>query len=140
MAKDGLTFKIDTSGLEKLISQEPAKVDAWLRGVANEIKSDVILSFGTSPAGRKYKRGKKYHVASVKGNPPNVDTGTLKNSLNVQPMGALSYEIRVGTEYAQYLEEGTDKMAARPFFAPVLKAWEGKLEDDAKRNLGLEDV
>lgn len=140
MANNGLTFKIDTSGLEKLISQEPNKVDAWLRGVANQIKDDVVLSFGTSPAGRKYKRGKKYHVASVKGSPPNVDTGTLKASLNVQPSGFLSYEIRVGTKYAQWLEEGTDKMGARPFFSPVLKAWEGKLEDDAKRHLGLENL
>ena len=131
-------IRIDTRRMQRLIQQEPQIVDQWLRGVANEMVADIVLSFGTSPPGRSYRRGNATHVASQPGYPPNVDSGTLHNAITSAPAGRLKYEIRAGTEYAYHLEMGTERMAARPFVGPVFDDWQGKIDDDARRNLRLD--
>jgi HK97 gp10 family phage protein len=133
-----LDIKVDTSGLERIIQQEPGRVDKWLRGVAMQMVGDVKLKFNSGPRGRAYKRGKKFHIASSPGYPPNVDTGTLRATINHNPAGHLTYHITAGTNYAAYLEYGTTKMAARPFMGPVFTAWNQKIEADAKEKLDLE--
>lgn len=51
---------------------------------------------------------------------PGVDTGTLKNSIHVEPAGLGKRNLVAGTAYAHYLEFGTSKMAPRPFFQPTV--------------------
>ncbi len=133
-----LKVKVDTKGLQDLIRTSPQKVDRWLAGVAEQMVGDIKVSFNTGPAGRSYKRGSRYHVASSPGYPPNVDTGTLRASIRQTPAGHLTRHIVAGTEYAEPIEFGTSKMAARPYMGPVFAAWQGKIEDDAKENLDLE--
>jgi hypothetical protein len=113
-------------------------VDQWLRGVAEEMKNDIVLSFGTSPAGRTYQRGRRTHVASQPGFPPNVDLGALRASMHVEPAGKLSYHIADGVEYGIDLEDGRERIAPRPFVQPVFSDWQKKIAADAKRNLKLE--
>ena len=62
---------------------------------------------------------------SEPGDPPGVDTGTLKNSTRWIPDDSdkLKAYVLVQPEYAPFLEFGTDKMAARPFFGPVFERW-----------------
>lgn len=134
-----LEVKLDTSGMQRLLIEEPQKVDAWLRGVAITMVSDIKLKFGTGPAGITYKRGSRYHVASSPGSPPNSDTGTLINSIRHEPAGYLTYHIATSVEYAEYVENGNTRgMAARPYMAPVFNDWSGKIEADARENLNLE--
>lgn len=135
-----LKIDVDLSGLERVLRDEPKKVDQWLAGVAETMVGDIKLSFGTGPAGKSYKRGKggKYHVASSPGFPPNVDVGTLRASIRQEPAGRLTRRIVAGAENAELLENGTAHMAARPFMSPVFDDWSTKIEDDAKRNLNLE--
>lgn len=137
MAKNS-SVRIDTTGLDRLIREEPARVNAWLRGVADQMMSDIVLSFNTSPAGVTYQRGSVSHTASQPGYPPNVDIGTLQASMHVEPQGALEFWIADGVEYGIYLEDGTERMQARPFVQPVFDAWSRRIADDAKKNLGLE--
>lgn len=67
---------------------------------------------------------------SAPGEPPGVDTGTLKNNIVAQPAGKLTWEVLAGTEYAAWLEFGTTqkgsetltRMAARPFLLPAVEA------------------
>lgn len=133
-----LEIKVDTKGLERIIQQEPQRVDRWLRGVASEMVSDIKLRFNSGPPGRRYKRGGKYHVASSPGESPNSDTGALKASIRHTPAGNLKYHISASGIYGPYLEYGTARMAARPFMGPVFTDWQGKIEKDAKENLNLE--
>lgn len=140
-----LKIDVDVSGLERLIQQEPQRVDAWLRGVAEQMSGDIKLRFNTGPAGITYergpknKRGAKTHVASSPGSSPNSDTGALRASIGQAPAGRLKYHIGASGIYAAYLEQGTSKMAARPYIGPVFADWTGgKIEDDAKQNLDLE--
>lgn len=133
------SVKLDTSGLDRLMKEEPGKVNAWLRGVADQMLGDIVLSFNTSPGGEVYTRGSVSHVASQAGYPPNVDTGTLRASMHVEPVSMFSFRIADGVEYGIMLEDGTEHISARPFVAPVFDDWSEKIGDDAKKNLGLED-
>lgn len=133
-----IQIKVDISKMRRLIQQEPETVDKWLRGVAQEIVGDIKLSFNTSPPGRTYTRGTVTHVASQPGYPPNVDTGTLRASIDSRRLSRMKYEIHDGVEYGYHLEFGTERMAARPFFAPVFDDWQRKINDDARRNLRLD--
>ena len=130
--------RIDTRKMQQIIRNEPERVDRWLRGVANEMLSDIVLSFNTSPAGRTYTRGETTHIASQPGYPPNIDKGALEASMGVRRLKQLRYEIHDGVEYGIHLELGTERMAARPFVGPVFDDWQHKIDDDARRNLELD--
>lgn len=138
MANSGLEIKVDLSKLRLIAQQEPRRVDAWLRGVAQAMTDDVKLKFNTGPGGQTYKRKKRYHIASSPGYPPNVDTGTLRASIKWARGAPLSYRISDGVGYGVYLEYGTSRMVARPFMGPVFTDWASKIERDAGENLNLE--
>lgn len=124
----GITLEIDKRELERIIRNTPGRLEEVKDAVAAEIQGDIVMSFGTGPAGRSYKRGGVTHVASSPGSPPNVDTGALRASIRAKSLGPTSAEVVAGTEYAQWLEYGTTRMAARPFFAPVVARWkQGRL-------------
>ena len=99
----------------KFVRMSCAKVE----GTAKEIMRDTI----TDP-GIVY--GKRGHHPSKPGNPPAVDTGTLRQSIShsieVQNGKAIGY---VGStiknpEYPKWLEYGTSKMAPRPWLSTSL--------------------
>jgi hypothetical protein len=113
----------NTDGAQRLKQQMPGILDELLRAACIEIIGDVKLSFGTSPPGRDYVRGSVIHIASLEGNPPNVDLGALRASIDFEPQGPLQYRIGDGVEYGVNLELGTENMGARPFFGPVVEDW-----------------
>lgn len=83
----------------------PQAADKALGALAFEGERDVKQSFGTSP--------------SAPGEPPGVDTGTLRNSIHVEKPKLLVRRIADGVNYGIMLEYGTRKMAARPFMGPM---------------------
>lgn len=137
MAKEP-EIKIDLSGLERLMREEPGKVETWLDSVAESIVTDVKLSFGTSPPGESYTRGGVTHVASQPGYPPNVDIGTLTNTIRQEKTGTLERTVMDGVEYGIYLEDGTEHIDPRPFMRPAFDRARQTVERDAANNLGLE--
>jgi hypothetical protein len=89
---------------------------------ANRIRNKMInLMVRTPKSGRRYKRGKKWHIASSGGNAPAVDKGRLWNSFVINE-GIDTVEVGTKVEYAKWLEEGTPKMLPRPFLAPAARA------------------
>jgi len=115
-------IRLDTRMLDALIASLPGNLDEWLAGEAQEIVNDVVLSFNTSPAGRSYTRGSVTHVASQVGNPPNVDLETLRASIRWEKVSHLHFQVMDGVEYGIALEDGTERMGARPFMAPAVDA------------------
>ena len=49
-------------------------------------------------------------------------TGFLRNSIGARVINQFNAEVTVAANYAAYLEHGTRKMAARPFFSPAVEA------------------
>lgn len=58
--------------------------------------------------------------ASAPGEPPAVDQGALRNSINWEQRDFGRVVVGTNSEYAEPLEFGTNKIAPRPFFRPVL--------------------
>jgi len=99
---------------------------------ADELKADVIRSItegSVSGAG---------HIPSKPGEPPNNDTGALKNSIQVVKKGRLTYEVTAGSPSANYalaLEEGTRRMKKRPYMEPAAKRLGNRVEKLADKAL-----
>jgi hypothetical protein len=132
-----MRVSVDVRGFDTLMSESSQKMSDWLDGVANSIVTDIRLSFNKS-RGRAYQRGRRIHYASLPGNPPNIDTGALTNSLWVDNVNMLTRYIKDGVEYGYKLETGIG-MRPRPFVRPVFAQWQAKIADDAQRNLGLDE-
>ena len=81
------------------------------------LRGDILSRPG---GGRIY--GRRKHRASAPGEPPAVDTGNLRNHIEGNEPGVLSDGTVLGrivanTEYAEALEVGTERMAARPYLS-----------------------
>lgn len=50
-----------------------------------------------------------------------VDTGFLRDSPRVYPSGGYTWKVIVTADYAGYVNYGTYKMAARPFWEPAIE-------------------
>lgn len=93
-----------------------------LRGVIGLVKERMRFLF------RQPKRGKfaKRRIApfdvfrrSAPKQAPAIDTGVLDNSLQGYQFKPTEAVLVVNTKYAEYLEYGTARMAARPFAVPA---------------------
>lgn len=115
---------IDLSGFERVMRDYPGKVDRWLDGLAEDTVTDIRLSFGASP--------------SPPGGPPGVDTGTLRASISWEATGRFERTVMDGVEYGVKLEDGTDRIAPRPWMRPAFDRLRQKVEADARTNLNLE--
>lgn len=112
------TVTIDLSKMEGLATEAAEKGLRGALGRAEQVlKGDVLSRPGT---GRIYKRGGRTHQASAPGNPPAADTGSLRANTNADPNLREDGQDIVGqvvanSAAARALEEGTERMAARPF-------------------------
>ena len=103
---------------------------AIMERAALMVERDVKLSFTRKGAGRVYGK----HTASRAGEPPAIDTGTLRASIGHEVIKASGYvDGLVGdtnnVKYAPMLELGTSKMAPRPFLRPALKRLRNQIAD-----------
>lgn len=101
---------------------------------ANAIKkaSNKILSNTGGRSGRTYRKSpgsSKTYTASAPGEPPALRSGTLRGSWKPLPTGEMIGSGKVYTpgihtdvKYAPWLQDGTSKMAARPFEEPIKQA------------------
>lgn len=117
-----MKLHVDTDVLDRLIRKAPGALEELLDMASQSIVDDIKLSFGTGPAGRVYVRGRRSHIASVQGNPPNVDTGALRASLYWKRSGRFKRMIADGVPYGVNLEMGIG-VGRRPFMRPVLERW-----------------
>lgn len=63
----------------------------------------------------------KNHVPSLPGEPPNNDTSVLRSNIEAVQTAPLRSEASSNAPYALPLEEGTSKMAARPYMGPAAR-------------------
>jgi len=82
--------------------------------MAYRIETEIKDRMSKSGSGITYGS----HQASAPGDPPAVDTGTLRASI-VSRETSKGASVSSHMEYAIYLELGTSKMAPRPVWIPV---------------------
>ena len=94
--------------------------DRFLSEIAEEMVSDIKLSYGTSP--------------SPPGSPPGVDTGNLRAGTQWWNEAPWLKIVGPQAEYGPYLEFGTRAgLEARPFIGPVFENWRGKIANEARK-------
>lgn len=113
MAVEEFTFLFDEVGLEQLFRSPDGATARDLARRAIRVESEAKANWNTFPP------------SSPPGSKPAVRTDRLRASitwqLGVDSIGLFA-EIGSPVEYAAYVEYGTDRMAARPFLRPALRA------------------
>ena len=96
-----------------------------LMDIAEYERALEIRSFGLPKSGRTYYRprpARGKYVASAPGQPPAIRSGNLfRNQGRPRFIAPLTVERVINTEYAEYLEQGTKRMAPRPFVRPAVE-------------------
>ena len=64
-----------------------------------------------------------------------VDTGFLRNSIQVDSVTAIEAVIAPHTDYAEFVEMGTSRMAARPYMRPAIDEHESEILDAVERTV-----
>ncbi|HMW02618.1 MAG: HK97 gp10 family phage protein [Blastocatellia bacterium] len=108
----------------KLTSKIPQLVDALQQKAAAVVRKtafDIQASAVTSMAGPKSGHVYGGHQAAGPGEPPAVDTGVLRGSIQVEQKTPLTCVVRTNTEYAAFQEFGTTEMPAHPFLLPAVE-------------------
>ena len=116
---DPITVRLDTTVLDRIAANLGTNTDRVVAMLANEVVGTAVSSFGESP--------------SAPGDPPGVDTGALRASVQSEHTGTNQYTVSDGVEYGAFLEYGTPRMAARPWLGAAVfkmmqtfsKRWEG---------------
>lgn len=124
-----MTVRIRRNDLPRVLRESPQRADQAIEALAREGERYSKTLMNTSPPGKTYPRGSATHVASRPGFPPNIDSGTLVNSIHVEPAGMMRRRLADGTEYGVFLEFGATNLAPRPFFGPTV-LW---LQNEAPR-------
>lgn len=107
--------------VEKKLGQNLEKAAIYLKGKIKEALNTTGEPYLASqgPGGRHYKN----EEVSAPGENPHKMIGNLQRSVAhaMEPDKKTAY-VGSNLDYALFLEVGTSKMAARPFFLPTLKA------------------
>jgi HK97 gp10 family phage protein len=120
--------------------QADKRIKGIVQGTAQNIRTHAIKSIqrGTK-SGIVYEKTspKRTHRASAPGEAPATDTGRLAGSIRADIEG-LKAEVVADTEYAAWLEFGTQNIQPRPFLVPALEVERPKW--NARLNAVVEDA
>lgn len=64
-----------------------------------------------------------------------VDTGFLRNSIQVDSVTPLEAIIAPHTEYAEHVEFGTERQGAQPYMRPAIDEHQGEIVDAVERTV-----
>lgn len=118
-------IEFDETAIEELLTDPmgPVGRDLERRALNVEVAAKRLLS--TPGTGRVYRRRSVLHQASAPGQPPAVDTGYLRASVDHKvgtDAEGLYADIGTEVDYGLYLEQGTRYMQPRPWLKPALDA------------------
>lgn len=123
--------------IDKLVDQINFEAKSRAFRAANELRNSALTVLRGQRSGRVYKRpfSNNKYTASAPGEPPAVRSGDLRRSwrqktasestgkgLTVKPA------ITTDVKYAPWLDEGTDRMAPRPFEDPIIEDAKPKIK------------
>ena len=130
-------------------------IERGLKIVMIELQTELREKLSQMGTGAGYFGGAKklgfYRTRSAPGEPPAVDTGTLRNSVQSKPqyvagigmtsivLAGLVAGVNKDARIPRWLEYGTSRMNARPFIAPSLEVIRpsvaGTISDQMKRSI-----
>jgi hypothetical protein len=108
---------LDMAKLLEIERNMPGRVETMMAELAFTCVGEAVDNFSTTSP-------------SPAGEPPGIDTGTLKNAVNAQPAGPMAWEVNDGTDYGVHQEYGTRKMPARPWMLPAFERAVATIDKD----------
>ena len=135
----GQSVFIDLTGIKKLqnfmkrVGNSYRKAEAIydeLEDIAIDMRNFIIDGMTNTPKmSRGYKRGNHVHFPSKPGEMPAIDQGGIVKLLGHQTsMKGVEFGVRQGAPYAELLEDGTNKMDARPIIQPTIDHFDPWME------------
>ena len=138
-----------------IISANIEGIERGLKIVMVELQIELREKLSQVGTGAGYFGGAKklgfFRTRSAPGEPPAVDTGTLRNSVQSKPQSVagtgmtsivltgLVAGVNKDARIPRWLEYGTSRMKARPFIAPSLEAIRpsvaGTISDQMQRSI-----
>jgi HK97 gp10 family phage protein len=138
-----------------IISANIEGIERGLKIVMIELQTELRVRLSQIGTGEEYFGGEKgkgtYRRRSAPSEPPAVDTGTLRNSVQSKPqyitgtgmtsivLAGLVAGVDKDARIPRWLEYGTKYMKARPFIAPSLEVIRpsvaGTISDQMKRSI-----
>ena len=140
-----------------IISANIEGIERGLKIVMIELQMELRIRLGQVGTGVEYYGGEKgkgyFRTRSAPGEPPSIDTGTLRNSVQSKPqyiagtgmtsivLAGLVAGVNKDARIPRWLEYGTPngRMKARPFIAPSLEVVRpsvaGTIGDQMKRSI-----
>ena len=138
-----------------IISANIEGIERGLKIAMIQLQTELRITLSKKGSGAGYFGGSKgkgsYRTRSAPGQPPAVDTGTLRNSVQSKPqyiagtgmtsivLTGLVAGVNKDARIPRWLEYGTSRMKARPFIAPSLKAIRpsvaGTISDQMQRSI-----
>ena len=132
-----------------------AGIERGLKIAMIQLQTELRVRLSKKGSGAGYFGGSKgkgsYRTRSAPGEPPAVDTGTLRNSVQSKPqyiagtgmtsivLTGLVAGVNKDARIPRWLEYGTSRMKARPFIAPSLEAIRpsvaGTISDQMQRSI-----
>src|SRR5712692_10290859 len=97
-----LRLNIRTTGIKQVVDE--------FRGFNSRLTDAVTSSLGDAAN----------EIANLAQRYAPVRTGALRDSINAEQTGPMSYGISADAEYATFVEFGTIRMLARPFMRPAV--------------------
>ncbi len=119
-------WREDLNGLQRLEYFVPRRADDWTKAAAERCRDIIRASWSDKSP-------------SAPGNPPAVVSGELDRSIVVRKVNVgfigskKAHATTAGAAYARMLEEGTIKMAARPFVRPAAERTLAELPPDPRK-------
>jgi hypothetical protein len=111
--------------LRKIESAAKTNVDRAVLLGGEDLRSEIVRRIQRgSRSGRVYKRGSRTHQASAPGEYPKSDSGRLASHVFMRRVEPAVAEVGTAVVHGRPLEEGTSKMAPRP--------WLNRTFDDLK--------
>lgn len=124
--------------VDDVVENIKRQVESRSYRVANELRNSALIVLRGQRGGRRYRvpGTRSYYTASAPGEPPAVRTGTFRNSWQPTSRALFgSYISRIESNattdngrynLGQILENGTSRMAPRPYEEKILKHAEPK--------------
>ena len=121
-----------------IISANIEGIERGLKIAMVQLQTELRVTLSKKGSGAGYFGGSKgkgyFRTRSAPGEPPSIDTGTLRNSVQSKPqyiagtgmtsivLTGLVAGVNKDARIPRWLEYGTSRMKARPFIAPSLEA------------------